>query len=558
MLSEQARQLFAGMPFSAVATLINGVLLVAVLWPVAAQPVLVGWLGALAIVTLTRVALMVVWRRHPGKLVVTRWLQAFTAGTLVAGLIWGSAAILLFVPDSLSHQVFLAFVFAGMSAGAVSSLSVYRPAVAAFLLLVLLPLAVRFLWQGEAISLAMGVMILLFLGVTAASARRLHDALAGNIRMREEIAAREEALNRFKRTLDQTHDCVFMFDPESLRFFYVNQGACEQVGYSQDELLVMHPYDIKPGFPEPQFRALIAPLLRGETDSLGFETEHQHRDGHRVPVEILLQYVAPAGEPPRFVAIVRDITERHRVDRLKNEFISTISHELRTPLTSIRGAIGLLGGDAVGKLPEAVRELLAIADRNSERLMRLINDILDIDKIESGRMRFDMHEHLLVSLVEQAIYVSETAARQAGVTIDFGGSRDAFRVSVDADRFQQVLVNLLSNAIKFSPSGEHVQVSVAKSGADVRIAVADRGPGVPLSFRPRLFQKFAQADATDARQKGGTGLGLSIARAISGRMNGRLDYEERPGGGSIFHVTFPVAATQAAASGISGYSPVSG
>jgi len=216
-----------------------------------------------------------------------------------------------------------------------------------------------------------------------------------------------------------------------------------------------------------------------------------------------------------------------------------VRHELRTPLTSISGSLGLLVGQWAGKLPESAARLLVIAHKNSQRLVRLINDILDIEKMESGKIVFDMKRVEVCVLVEQAIEANRGFAEGFDVRIRLDPECKPVDVRADPDRFAQIVTNLLSNAVKFSPPGEEVVVGVETRGETVRISVRDHGHGVPAEFRPRIFEKFAQADATDARQKGGTGLGLSIVKQIVDRLGGELGFDDAPGGGTTFHVELP-------------------
>ena len=370
------------------------------------------------------------------------------------------------------------------------------------------------------------------------SEKRLQEAQDG---LEMQVQARTAELNRFKTTLDQTLDCVFMFDADTLLFFYFNAGALLQVGYTRDELLSMHPYDIKPEIDEAQFDRIIAPLRAGERASLTFETVHQHKNGQRLPVEVFLQYIAQKNEPARFVAIVRDITERKRMERMKSEFVSTVSHELRTPLTSISGALGLLAGGALGALSEQAKQMVEIAHKNSQRLGLLINDLLDMERLMAGKLRFDMQSQPLIPLIEGAIRDNQAYADQNGVRLLLAHGAGAVRVEVDAQRLQQVLANLLSNAAKFSPTGSEVTVSATCTEAAVRVSVTDQGPGIPAEFHDRIFEKFSQADASDSRKKGGSGLGLAISRELMERMGGRIGYESTPGKGATFYFELPVS-----------------
>jgi PAS domain S-box-containing protein len=239
------------------------------------------------------------------------------------------------------------------------------------------------------------------------------------------------------------------------------------------------------------------------------------------------------------LAIVRDITERKTVDRMKSEFISTVSHELRTPLTSIRGSLGLMIGGLAGELSPRASTMIDIAYKNSERLVRLINDILDIEKIESGKMDFVIKPTSLVPLLEQAIEANRAYGEQFGVTFRLEPVRSDLKVNADSDRLIQVITNLLSNAAKFSPSNDTVVVSVVPRDECIRVAITDHGAGIPEKFRARMFQKFAQADASDTRQKGGTGLGLSISKAIIERLGGQIGFETETDVGTTFYFDLP-------------------
>lgn len=349
----------------------------------------------------------------------------------------------------------------------------------------------------------------------------------------------EQELNHFKTTLDETLDCVFMFEPSSLKFFYVNAGAINQVGYSHDELMNMTPFDIKQDYNEKQFRELIKPLLEGRQQSLSFETLHRHKDGHNIPVDIFLQYVNPPGEPARFVAIVRDITERKRIDKMKSEFISTVSHELRTPLTSIRGSLGLINGGITGTLPEKAQEMIKIASNNTERLLLLINDILDIQKIESGQMVFRFQSVELLPFIEKAIRENAAYGEQYNVNFVLTNKPVHGRVFADPDRLMQVMANLLSNAAKFSHENGTVEISVAYHKDALRISVTDHGAGIPEEFHDKIFEKFCQADSSDNRTSGGTGLGLSISKMIIEKHGGHIGFVTNNGIGTTFYLDLP-------------------
>ena len=240
-----------------------------------------------------------------------------------------------------------------------------------------------------------------------------------------------------------------------------------------------------------------------------------------------------------FYTLGTDITEMKRLSRMKSEFVSSVSHELRTPLTSIRGSLGLVAGGVAGAVPEAVRNLVDIAKNNCERLIRLINDILDSEKIESGQMRLALQVVALQPLLQQTLAANEGFASQHGVTLQLHAPGEPMLVNIDTDRITQVLTNLVSNAVKFSPRSAAVNITLSRRDKSVRIEVRDHGPGIPDEFRPRIFQKFSQADSSDSRLKGGTGLGLAISKAIIERLGGNIGFTSTVGEGSSFFFELP-------------------
>jgi PAS domain S-box-containing protein len=241
-----------------------------------------------------------------------------------------------------------------------------------------------------------------------------------------------------------------------------------------------------------------------------------------------------SGRAKRVAGTNLDITDRKEVERIKNEFVATVSHELRTPLTAVVGALGMLKREVTGKLPPNAALFLGMAQQNSDRLATLINDVLDIEKIESGMAKLRIVPVAVGALLERAVALNAPYAGQFDVRFELHRPLPDVSVSGDEDRLLQVMTNLMSNAAKFSGAGSAVTVSCEVTGRAARIAVVDQGPGVPEELRSRLFQKFAQAESGDARQKGGTGLGLSICKAIIDTLGGRIGYESAPGRGSTF------------------------
>jgi signal transduction histidine kinase len=240
-------------------------------------------------------------------------------------------------------------------------------------------------------------------------------------------------------------------------------------------------------------------------------------------------------------SLVEDITERKKLDKMKDEFIATVSHELRTPLTSIKGALGLLNGGATGDLPPKANQLLHTAERNATRLSLLINDLLDMEKLVAGKMLIQLKKQELGPLLDDAIESVKPYQHQNQIRIHTPNHWPTVMANVDGARLIQALTNLLSNAIKFSPEEGQVDVSVTKSRKDVEISIRDYGSGVDKEFQNRLFQRFSQADSSDNRKLPGTGLGLAITREICQQMGGDVGYRDAEGGGALFFIQLQVA-----------------
>jgi signal transduction histidine kinase len=250
----------------------------------------------------------------------------------------------------------------------------------------------------------------------------------------------------------------------------------------------------------------------------------------------LFEFATPEGR--RFACNFQDITERREVDRLKSEFVSTVSHELRTPLTAIRGALGLLAGGVLGELSPVAADLLHMADRNSVRLTALINDILDVERLDRGKFDLQRDDEALQPLFQQSLDSVRLIAYQKRITLLFQPT--GLRLRMDAARIVQVLVNLLSNAIKFSPPGREIRVWAAeREEAEVRVSVRDQGPGIPAASLERIFERFAHVETADKRDQGGTGLGLAICKGIVEQHGGRIGVDSEPGEGSTFWFELP-------------------
>ncbi len=360
----------------------------------------------------------------------------------------------------------------------------------------------------------------------------------------EAAAAIEESERKYRLMFMHAADSMFLVNPDGLIIIDANLVAAERLGYTMDELIGMSMNEInieRNGTPSPAVAAMLQERNRRlrEEGALAFETNHVRKDGSLMPVEVNCHYMEMDGMTV-VEAVARDITERKKVDKMKGDFISTVSHELRTPLTSIVGSLGLARSGKFGGLDGQLEQIIEIAYNNSQRLVRLINDILDIEKIESGKMDLDKKPIELDDLVAKSIEENMAFATQFGVTLQKKGDQSEHAcVMGDWDRLLQVMANLLSNAAKFSPAGGVVDVNVMPNGKTVRVVVSDKGPGVKRDFRDKIFEKFTQSDMTDSKEKGGTGLGLNISKAIVEMHGGVIGFDNNPDCGASFYFELP-------------------
>ena len=365
------------------------------------------------------------------------------------------------------------------------------------------------------------------------------------------VAARKARRSEAERTRaigETITDALVVIDGNGI-IEWCNPATSRLFGHAVDALVGRN---VSILMPEP-FRSqhdgyLARYLATGEAHVLGVRRRvfGERRDGSIVPLELSAARLE-SGDAPRFLGMLRDMSETEQLERLKQDFISMVNHELRTPLTSIVGSLSLLASGAAGPLPPAAQKMVTLAERNTARLGRLINDILDLDKIESGSLKMSFDSAEALPILREAIALSEGLSRGHGVNIeldsaDLGDDPPCLRV--DRDRLQQVLGNLLSNAIKFSPEGSTVTVRARRQGNQMRISVIDRGPGIPADFQPRIFQRFAQHEPAISRKTQGSGLGLSIARAIVLQMGGEIGFISAVDRGSEFFVTLPLASAE--------------
>lgn len=246
------------------------------------------------------------------------------------------------------------------------------------------------------------------------------------------------------------------------------------------------------------------------------------------------------GDVTALIGVSRDVTEEKNIQQMKDEFVSTVSHELRTPLTAILGSLGLLRSGVIGELQKETADIIEISHNNCSRLLRLVNDILDMEKLNRGAIRIEYSMIDIASLLHEAVDANMGVARQQNQIIDLAKSIPEVCVKGDRDRLMQVLANLISNALKFSPPGGKIRLRASLNNGHIRIAVTDMGGGVPEGFGKRIFQRFSQADSSDARQKGGAGLGLNISRSIVELHGGVINYRTHQNMGTTFYFDLPI------------------
>lgn len=545
VLAEQTRMLYSASTPSSIATIANGSILVIALWSAVEQSHLILWYCSLVIVTLGRLLLNRTYNNSSTHLEnADTWSKRFILGTCLISCIWAASPLFLFPSDSFGHQVFLAFVLAGMCAGAVTTLSYLRITILTYLTLVLLPVAIQFIRVGSDLSLTMGIMTVFFYLITASSGIRIYKNTAENILIRFKSVENEKALResetRYRSIVDSAplgiihydqHETILSCNPAFSRLTNHNNTI---TGKRLNQV-----------FSDPEAMRIMTSTRTGGEN---IYTGNIMLPGGTEPTPLRIHFRGIIGDNDELVggvAIVEDRSNDTRIERLQNEFISTVSHELRTPLTAIKGALDLLSTDPVKQQPEMSNELLSNARRNSDRLLNLINDILDLDKIKQGKMQYNIQRTELMPLIEQAVATNVTYGKQHNVEFKILNHIDGIYVDIDTMRISQVLTNLLSNAAKFSSDNSSVEITVKDHSENnsVCIAVKDYGCGIPEEFHDRIFRKFSQYDGSDIRKVGGTGLGLNISKAIIEYHQGTISFESEANQGTTFYVNLPKAGS---------------
>jgi len=543
VFNEQVQLLYAALPFSIVASLINGCILVYVERSTIDQRVLIVWFACLMFATVFR-GIAYLFYNHSSFWLKSdkRWSYINTVGVVMTAIVWGSTSVFLFSSQSVAHQAFLGFIIAGMSAGAISTLSYSKHTVLIFLTCVLPPLATRFFMVDTEFGYAMGSMVILYYFLVISLAMKNYGNTFQNIQLRYEAEAQKNALQqseeKYQNIFNSAPLGILHYTPEG-EITSKNNMASDLVEVSDESLMRVNLLsDIK----DKEFTAAIRNSLIGQIGQYKGTTKviFPHSDK---PIRMYCRGSYDlTGKISGGVAILEDITEDSRIERLKNEFVSTVSHELRTPLTAIFGSVELLKNAKSQFTQSQYDSLIDVVSRNSDRLLLLVNDILDVEKITTGKMDFRFENLDLSELLKQSISDNQSYAEKYRVEYIVQDCSDQIMVRVDKNRFQQVMANLLSNAAKFSPEESQINIGITRCENVVRIFVKDSGPGIPLEFQSKIFEKFTQSDSSDTRKSGGTGLGLSISKELVERMGGQLNFETELGKGSMFYFELPISS----------------
>jgi PAS domain S-box-containing protein len=338
-------------------------------------------------------------------------------------------------------------------------------------------------------------------------------------------------------------DGIYGIDPEG-RCTVINAAAAAMLGYNPHEVMGQRVHELihhtdADGSPLPMAKCNIIQCLRTLKPIKVSNEVFWRKDGTSFPVEYTANPQLDEGRHPVGIVVAfQDVTERQALDRMKDEFVSTVSHELRTPLTSLRAALGLVASGSLAGKPDKEKQMLDIAVNNSDRLTQLVNDILDLERIEAGKLLMHCLDCDVQLLLRRAADQMALSSSRLDVRLEVAPTKE--RVWADPDRILQTLTNLIGNAIKFSPRGSVVRLfaTPAEKGF-IRLSVCDEGRGIPKDKKDVIFERFQQVDASDSRTMGGTGLGLAICRSIVVQHGGRIWVESQIGRGSCFHFTLP-------------------
>jgi PAS domain S-box-containing protein len=393
--------------------------------------------------------------------------------------------------------------------------------------------------EAKAITQLLGEQVAERTGQLEELNHELEDEIQERRRAEEEL---ERLHHETELTLNSAGDGIFRVDLEG-KCTFANPAAGKLLGFAADEfagkdLRLLNAHSLPTGSPCPQDQSGISIALSQGTPAPIVDQVMHRKDGEAIPVEGIATPIVVRGEITGAVIVLRDVSHQRAMEKMKDEFVSMVSHELRTPLTAIRATLGLLAKEESRGSLTRTHRMLEIASRNTERLTRLLNDILDCARWEDQQTPIARKLCEGSDLADQAADVMRPMADTVGVVLEMAARPCS--LFVDPDAILQALTNLLSNAIKFSPAGSSVRLECSRENDNVLFRVIDQGPGIPADRLESIFGRFQQVDASDSRRKGGTGLGLYLCRSIVERHGGRVWAESQVGQGSTFTVTVPI------------------
>jgi PAS domain S-box-containing protein len=549
--ADRVEQLYSQLPLGMAATIVIGVISALELHEGRLLELVLFWGGLLSLVVVLHALLYLGYRTDSKRHENTgQWLRWLGIGAFAAGATWGFAAAVFFPSHADERQVFLAFLLAGVISGGIPMYAASWPVFAAYAAAIALPFTYVLATFGNRLFAEIALLIPLFYGVSVAIAFRLNGVFLSGYRLRHAYQRQLIELQEARRQIEASGRKLALFAERSPIAVLeldadgvvqdVNQAAELLFGYAADELIGHSVKRLVQPKHHGDFERDWAQLMTTRAPLAGVKVRNPRRDGIDVVCEwTVTPLVNTEGQLLSVIAQGRDITAQLEAERMKKEFTSTLSHELRTPLTSIIGSLQLINAGVLGEIPKDVTELTEVAERNGQRLLDLINDILDIEKIESGKLTLMPEQIRVDELVREAMLLNKGFGDRFHVRFQPRGELLTREVTADRKRLLQVMTNLLSNAAKFSPEGEVVEITTEELADGLRVGVHDRGPGIPEAFRQRIFGRFSQADSTATRQKGGTGLGLAICKRLIEMMQGHIGFQDRDGGGTTFWFELP-------------------
>jgi PAS domain S-box-containing protein len=572
VLAERVSHLYSQLPIGIALTFVIGALVTYELWEQQLSGLVSAWWGFVLVVTAASTLLYIAYQRaDDGAANAKRWLSWLSVCVIATGVGWGLAAGVFFPLNSNEERVFLSLLLVGVTSVGVALFAASWPLFAGYAASIVVPFTYVLATSGIRLFAEIAMVLPFFYIIMVGIAHRLHHVLASGYRLRqaygrltdERHALNLQVENQIQELLDAQREiqasgrklalfserapiAVFEMDANGT-ILDMNPAAETVFGHAASELVgrnlirTLIPQD-EPWLDQSwwaEFAASREPVAR-------IRVRCVRRDGLEIVCEFsLTPLINEANDIVSVIAQCRDITQQIEAERVKKEFTSTLSHELRTPLTSIIGSLQLINTGMFGTLDQDAAELALVAERNAQRLLDLINDILDLERIDSGRLSLNAEDVSLDEVLQESVVLNRAYAERFGVRLKLLAEPPKVTVHADRRRLLQVMTNLISNAAKFSPEGGQVELSASCADALVHVSVEDRGPGIPQEFRSRIFGRFAQADSALTRKKGGTGLGLAICKRLIEMMGGEIWYSDREGGGTSFHFRLPLHGSAA-------------